>query len=48
MSHEGPDFFDDDEVFKTYMQRRRMLDGPNETLEKPVLWELIGQVHHLS
>lgn len=45
---EGPDFFDDDEVFKTYLQGRHRLDGPNETLEKPVLWELMGQVSHLA
>lgn len=43
---EGPEFYDDDEVFQTYMQGRGRPDPPNETLEKPVLWELIGSLEN--
>ena len=39
----GPDFYDDDATFSTYSQRRRQADAPNDTLEKPVLLELIGE-----
>lgn len=42
MSSEGPDFYDEDSVFATYMARRHGPDNPNDTLEKPVLQELVG------
>jgi SAM-dependent methyltransferase len=48
MSLEGPAYYDDDEVFQTFMQRRHRLDGPKETLEFPVLRELIGEARGLS
>ena len=44
MSSEGPDFYDDDAVFATYMARRHGSDNPNDTLEKPVLQELVGSL----
>lgn len=44
MEHAGPDFYDDDGVFATYLQRRQRADSPNDTLEKPVIMELIGAV----
>ncbi len=37
----GPDFYDDVEVFNTYLRSRMRTNGPNETLEKPVIWELL-------
>ena len=48
MSPEDPEFYDNDEVFKTYVQSHRRKDNPNDTLEKPVLWELMGQVECLK
>ena len=41
---EGTDFFDDDERFGIYMAGRHRPDSPNETLEKPVFVELMGDV----
>lgn len=42
---QGPDFYDQEHVFATYMQRRERSDSPNDTLEKPIIMELIGDVH---
>lgn len=47
MGATGPGFFDEDGVFETYMARRRQrrhADNPNDTLEKPVLLELAGEL----
>ncbi len=44
MGTAGTAFYDDDVVFATYMQHRRRQDTPNDTLEKPVLSELIGTI----
>lgn len=38
----GPDFYDEAQVFDTYMQRRQRPDNPNDTLEHPVFMELLG------
>ena len=43
MAYNGSAFYDDDEVFKTYMARRQRADNPNDTMEKPVILELIGE-----
>jgi SAM-dependent methyltransferase len=40
----GPDFYDEAHVFATYTQRRQRPDNPNNTLEKPIVMELIGDV----
>jgi SAM-dependent methyltransferase len=40
----GPSFYDDDGVFATYMRHRAGDENPNDTLEKPDLLELIGEV----
>jgi SAM-dependent methyltransferase len=40
----GPNFFDDEVVFASYMQRRQGLDTPNDTLEKPVLMDIIHPI----
>jgi SAM-dependent methyltransferase len=44
MVHSGPDFYDHEAVFATYLRRRQRSDSPNDTLEKPVLLDLIGAV----
>jgi SAM-dependent methyltransferase len=44
MSASGPAFYDDDAVFATYMDARRRRDGPNNTLEQPVILELAGDL----
>jgi SAM-dependent methyltransferase len=41
----GPDFYDDPDVFETYMCHRERADNPNDTLEKPVLMELLGNLN---
>lgn len=40
----GPAFYDDENVFTTYMRRREDPDNPNNTLEKPVLLEILGDL----
>jgi SAM-dependent methyltransferase len=37
----GASFYDDEDVFATYLRHRQRLDTPNETLEKPVILELV-------
>lgn len=44
MAYEGSAFYDDDNIFKTYMARRQRGDNPNDTLEKPVILELAGEL----
>lgn len=44
MTHDGPAFYDDDAIFQTYMARRRRADNPNDTLERPVILELAGDL----
>jgi SAM-dependent methyltransferase len=42
MAYVGPQFYDDEHVFANYYAARRRADAPNDTLEKPVIVELIG------
>lgn len=44
MEKAGPNFFDDEAVFSTYMQHRQRVDTANDTLEKPVLMDLIQAI----
>jgi SAM-dependent methyltransferase len=44
MVYDGPAFYDDDAIFNTYMARRSRSDNPNDTLEKPVVLELVGNL----
>ena len=44
MEHIGPDFYDDEAVFATYLRHRQRSDTPNDTLEKPVLMQMVGTV----
>ena len=48
MGKHGPDFYDDEAVFDTYTSARETrIDSPNETLEKPVFDELVGNLSGL-
>ena len=41
----GPDFYDYEEIFDVYMNHRlNRPETPNDTMEKPVIWELMGDV----
>ena len=44
MSYDGPAFYDDNAVFNTYMAGRSRSGNPNDTLEKPVIFELVGEL----
>ena len=44
MSASGPAFYDDEAVFAAYMASRQRPDNPNDTLEKPVVLELVGDL----
>lgn len=41
----GADFYDDEEIFKTYSHSRLRPNSPNETLEAPVIHELVSDVY---
>ena len=48
MGQRGPEFYDDEAIFASYMSgRETRIDGPNETLEKPVFDELVGGLANL-
>ena len=48
MAQNGPEFYDNDVVFVTYMARREKRDdSPNDVLEKPILDDLIGDLTDL-
>lgn len=44
MSASGPDFYDTTSVFTTYMHHRQSAINPNDTIEKPIIMELLGSV----
>jgi SAM-dependent methyltransferase len=44
MSYYGSEFYDNDSNFENYMERRQGRENANDTLEKPVIWELLGNV----
>jgi SAM-dependent methyltransferase len=46
MGKTGTSFYDDEEVFAAYMRHRHRLDTPNDTLEKPVILELVVPVEN--
>lgn len=48
MGKHGPEFYDDEAVFAAYTSRRETrIDNPNDTLEKPVFDELVGNLSNL-
>jgi SAM-dependent methyltransferase len=42
---EGREFFDNPDVFRQYRQHRESRDNPNDTMERPVILELLGRVN---
>lgn len=44
MAYSGAFFYDNETAFKNYMDRRTAATSANETIEKPILKELIGQL----
>jgi SAM-dependent methyltransferase len=42
---DGPEFFDNPDVLEQYLQHRESPDNPNDTMEKPVILELLGRVN---
>ncbi len=48
MVYSGPTFYDDRTVFNTYMARRQQETSANESIEKPLIWQLLGDVNGLD
>lgn len=44
MIYQGSAFYDDEIIFNTYMASRSRSHNPNDTLEKPVILELVGEL----
>lgn len=44
MSKSGPDFYDDNTVFETYLTHRQNPNNPNDLLEAPIIARLVGPV----
>lgn len=40
----GPDFYDEADVFAMYSQHRQRPENPNDTIEKPIFMEMLGDV----
>ena len=43
--HKGDQFYDSGEVFETYVSKRKRKVSPNESIEKPIVLELLDEVH---
>jgi len=41
---DGASFYDDNDVFNTYMRSRQRAETPNDTIEKPIMMELMGVI----
>lgn len=39
---DGADFYDEEQVFAHYTQRRQQADSPNDTIEQPIFMEMLG------
>lgn len=48
MSDSGALFYDKRDIFETYQKRRHSATSANDTLEKPILWDILGQVDGLD
>ena len=44
---DGPEFYDEADVFATYQAHRERATNPNITIEAPILWEMLGDVNDL-
>ncbi|HZG17516.1 MAG TPA: class I SAM-dependent methyltransferase [Candidatus Bathyarchaeia archaeon] len=47
MKYYGSQFYDNDENFKSYQERRSHQENANDTLEKPIFLEMLGDVNGL-
>lgn len=46
--NDGPTFYDQEVVFDVYIKHRhRQVDSPNDSLEGPVVFELLGDLAKL-
>lgn len=48
MPYPGSKFYDAEGVFDTYAHRRERMETPNDTLEAPIIRELLGNVRNLD
>ncbi len=48
MEKHGPEFYDTPHVFDFYAAHRAKPDCPNENIEQPILWDLIGNPMNLD
>jgi SAM-dependent methyltransferase len=48
MKHTGSEFYDNHTAFQNYMDRRNREENANDTLEKPIIQELMGSVNSLK
>lgn len=39
----GHDFYDDPVIFNAYVARRRSPQNPNDAIEQPIFWEMVGE-----
>lgn len=44
MAYKGSQFYDDEQLLNKYLERRRWNENANDTIEKPVFMDLIGDV----
>lgn len=44
MINKGAEFYDNADIFENYMNGRKKSESPNDTLEKPIFLELLGDV----
>ncbi|MFC5701935.1 class I SAM-dependent DNA methyltransferase [Cohnella faecalis] len=44
MSYKGYQFYDDDQNFQKYLERRNWAENANDTIEKPIFLELLSDV----
>lgn len=45
VEYKGASAYNDEQFFENYLSRRNRIESPNNIIEKPVLWELIGDVN---
>ncbi len=48
MPHQGPGFYDDDQVFNQYAGLRAQRESANDTLERPLVRQMLGPVQGLD
>ena len=48
MEYRGSSVYDQENFFSNYMKRRDRLDSPNNAIERPIIYELIGDFQNKS